>query len=111
MYVCICNAVTEDDVRGCMAHGGCRTAKEVKAACGMSPGCGSCTRRLHAMVSEYRTASELVDALTGGPASLELAPAAPDLEDVPMGDGLEDVPAGASLPTGVERGAAPPTAA
>ncbi|TDD37240.1 hypothetical protein E1287_08750 [Actinomadura sp. KC06] len=73
MYVCICNAVTEDDVNGCMASG-CRTAREVKAACGFKPGCGTCTRRIHTMVSEYRTASELADALTGGPAGLAAVP-------------------------------------
>ncbi|MFD0685416.1 (2Fe-2S)-binding protein [Actinomadura fibrosa] len=74
MYVCICNAVTEDDVHGCMASGACATVRDVKAACGMKPGCGSCTRRLHAMVSEYRTASELADALTGGPLPLTVIP-------------------------------------
>ncbi|RFS86355.1 hypothetical protein D0T12_07095 [Actinomadura spongiicola] len=96
MYVCICNAVTEDDVHGCMASG-CRTAKEVKAACGFKPGCGTCTRRIHAMVSEYRTASELADALTGGPATLT---AVPD-QDVP--DQI--------IPATTEGGAAPQTAA
>ncbi len=68
MYVCICNAVTEDDVRSCIASGAC-SPREVKAACGMKPGCGTCTKRLYALISEYRTASELVDAITGGPAS------------------------------------------
>ncbi|WP_433328965.1 (2Fe-2S)-binding protein [Spirillospora sp. CA-294931] len=82
MYVCICNAVTEDDVRGCMTSGGCNTAKEVRAACGMQPGCGSCTKRLHAMVSEHRTASELVDALTGGP----LSPVLPVEDPEPMSE-------------------------
>ncbi len=66
MYVCICNAITEDDVHGCMASG-CATAKAVKAACGFKPGCGMCTKRIHTMVSQYRTANELADALTGGP--------------------------------------------
>ncbi|HLV72440.1 MAG TPA: (2Fe-2S)-binding protein [Vulgatibacteraceae bacterium] len=82
MYVCICNAVTEDDVYGCLANG-CRTAKEVKAACGFKPGCGMCTRRLHTMVSEYRTADELADALTGGP--LPLA-AVPERTGAPLAD-------------------------
>jgi bacterioferritin-associated ferredoxin len=68
MYVCICNAVTEDDVRGCLDSGAC-SPKEVKAACGMKPGCGTCTKRLYTLISEYRTASDLVDAITGGPAS------------------------------------------
>ncbi|WP_084219849.1 (2Fe-2S)-binding protein [Spirillospora albida] len=74
MYVCVCNAVTEDDVHGCMANGACTTAKEVKAACGWKPSCGSCTKRIHAMVSRFRTASELADALTGGPLPLAAAP-------------------------------------
>ncbi|MDL4776101.1 MULTISPECIES: (2Fe-2S)-binding protein [Thermomonosporaceae] len=100
MYVCVCNAVTEDDVRDCLAHGGSRSAKDVKAACGMLPGCGSCTKRLHAMVSEHRTASELVDALTGGPAPLELAPELP--REVPVGD---------TPMIELERGSAPQTAA
>jgi bacterioferritin-associated ferredoxin len=62
MYVCICNAVTEDDVRGCMAAGAGST-KEVRAAFGMQPGCGTCTRRLCTLVSQGRTAVELMDAL------------------------------------------------
>ncbi|GAA3235367.1 (2Fe-2S)-binding protein [Actinocorallia longicatena] len=70
MYVCICNAVTEDAVHQCLAHGA-RNSKEVKERTGMKPGCGSCTKRLCAMVSEWRTASELMDAMTGGPAALQ----------------------------------------
>ncbi|MQY07310.1 (2Fe-2S)-binding protein [Actinomadura macrotermitis] len=77
MYVCVCNAVTEDDVRGCLASGACSTAKDVKEACGMKPGCGSCTKRLYGLVSEYKTASELADAMTGGPLPLEVVTPAP----------------------------------
>ncbi|TYB48375.1 (2Fe-2S)-binding protein [Actinomadura chibensis] len=106
MYVCICNAVTEDDVNGCMASG-CATAKEVKAACGFKPGCGSCTKRLHRMVSEYRTASELADALTGGPAQLTAVPE-PDLPE----PGTSAPPTAEPLVSeAAEGGAAPPTAA
>ncbi|WP_106403510.1 (2Fe-2S)-binding protein [Actinocorallia populi] len=70
MYVCICNAVTEDAVHECLAAGA-KTTRAVKEGCGMQPGCGTCTRRIRTMVSEWRTASELMDALTGGPASLQ----------------------------------------
>ncbi|SNS15246.1 (2Fe-2S)-binding protein [Actinomadura mexicana] len=76
MYVCICNAVTEDDVHGCMASG-CTTAKAVKAACGFKPGCGLCTKRIHTMVSEYRASATLADALAGGPHALAAVPDAP----------------------------------
>lgn len=111
MYVCICNAVTEDDVNGCMASG-CATAKEVKAACGLKPGCGSCTKRIHRMVSEYRTASELADALTGGPAALTAVPERTVPEPImPEPDVREPVIAEPSASVAAEGGAAPPTAA
>jgi bacterioferritin-associated ferredoxin len=104
MYVCVCNAVTEDDVHGCMANG-CITAKAVKAACGFKPGCGSCTKRIHTMVSEYRTATELADALTGGPLPLTAVPepASPETTG--------PAAPGPIVPQTAEGGAAPPTAA
>jgi len=89
MYVCVCNAVTENAVHECLAAGA-RTTRAVKEGCGMKPGCGTCTKRIRAMVSEWRTASELVDALTGGPASLQ--PVAAPGEDP---QGTEAVPAAA----------------
>ncbi|RAY12153.1 hypothetical protein DPM19_25850 [Actinomadura craniellae] len=74
MYVCICNAVTEDAVHRCVADGA-RSIKEVRAAVGMKPACGSCTRRLCDLVGERRTALEAIDAAVSGPPLL----AAPDL--------------------------------
>ncbi|GAA4064677.1 MULTISPECIES: (2Fe-2S)-binding protein [Actinomadura] len=57
MYVCICHAVTEDDVRGCLAQGAC-TAREVRAACGMKPGCGACTKRLYGLIRQHGPESD-----------------------------------------------------
>jgi bacterioferritin-associated ferredoxin len=51
MYVCVCHAVTEDVVREHMAAGACST-KQVRAACGMRPGCGSCVNRIRALLAE-----------------------------------------------------------
>jgi bacterioferritin-associated ferredoxin len=51
MYVCVCHAVSEDVVREHMAAGAC-SAKEVRAACGMRPGCGSCVNRIRALLEE-----------------------------------------------------------
>jgi bacterioferritin-associated ferredoxin len=51
MYVCVCHAVTEDDVRRHVTSG-VGTAKEMRAACGMGPGCGQCVRRICAMLDE-----------------------------------------------------------
>jgi bacterioferritin-associated ferredoxin len=78
MYVCICNAVTEDDVRSCVAAGA-GSAKEVRAAFGMRPGCGTCTRRLCGLVSQGRSAAELASAL-GTADVLEAAATAVDAE-------------------------------
>jgi bacterioferritin-associated ferredoxin len=80
MYVCVCNAVTEEAVHHCLSTGA-QSTREVKEATGMKPGCGSCTKRLCAMVSEWRTASELLDALTGGPATLQAVPTQVDVSD------------------------------
>jgi bacterioferritin-associated ferredoxin len=55
MYVCVCHAVTEDVAREHMAAGACST-KEVRAACGMRPGCGSCVSRIRALLEEFREA-------------------------------------------------------
>lgn len=51
MYICVCHAVTEDVVREHVAAGAC-SAKEVRAACGMRPGCGSCVNRICALLKE-----------------------------------------------------------
>jgi bacterioferritin-associated ferredoxin len=51
MYICVCNAVTEDDVRGCVESGAC-SPREVKIACGWKPGCGSCAKRLREVIKE-----------------------------------------------------------
>jgi bacterioferritin-associated ferredoxin len=119
MYVCVCYAVTEDDVRGCMASGTC-SPREVKAACGMKPGCGSCTKRLYALMSECRTAGELVDAMTGGPASPvmdaddlpELAPPCVRQGPVPVAGPTLPVRTSAdAVPIDLERGSASATAA
>ena len=48
------DAVTEDDVRRHAEAGVC-SAKELRVACGMSPGCGQCVRRICALVSPAAT--------------------------------------------------------
>ncbi|GAB2847045.1 hypothetical protein GCM10022221_52940 [Actinocorallia aurea] len=75
MYVCVCNAVTEDAVHTCLASGA-QSTRQVKDGCGMKPGCGTCTKRITAMLSEWKTANELMDAITGGPATLHAVPEA-----------------------------------
>ncbi|HEY2765553.1 MAG TPA: (2Fe-2S)-binding protein [Pseudonocardiaceae bacterium] len=49
MYVCICSAVTEAQVRLCIA-GGASTVEDVGAGCAAGTGCGSCLERIEAML-------------------------------------------------------------
>jgi bacterioferritin-associated ferredoxin len=41
MILCVCNAITEDDVRD-LARAGARTPEQAYAALGHEPQCGSC---------------------------------------------------------------------
>jgi bacterioferritin-associated ferredoxin len=52
MYVCICRAVTEAEVRGCIANGAC-TVKDIARSCAAGTGCGSCIRTIAALLSAH----------------------------------------------------------
>ncbi|MGH3889374.1 MAG: (2Fe-2S)-binding protein [Pseudonocardiaceae bacterium] len=54
MYVCICRAVTEAEVRGCIADGAC-TVKDVVKRSEAGTGCGSCVEKI---VSLLRSATD-----------------------------------------------------
>ena len=45
MYVCLCNALTDQDVSRASAEGACRPA-EIMAACNCRAQCGLCARTL-----------------------------------------------------------------
>jgi bacterioferritin-associated ferredoxin len=75
MYVCVCHAVTEGDVRDKVAAGA-TTPKAVRTACGMRPGCGACVRRIRALLDDWDAgiAERAADRLDLG--GVEHAPAA-----------------------------------
>ncbi|MGH3721049.1 MAG: (2Fe-2S)-binding protein [Pseudonocardiaceae bacterium] len=52
MYVCICRAVTEAQVRGCIADGAC-TVKDVVRSCEAGTGCGSCVEKIVALLGAH----------------------------------------------------------
>jgi bacterioferritin-associated ferredoxin len=54
MYVCICRAVTETVVRGCIADGA-RTVKDVVKRCEAGTGCGTCVGKILALLSTGAT--------------------------------------------------------
>lgn len=53
MYVCICAAVSEAQVRACV-EAGARTAEEIGDRSGAGTGCGSCLDRLDVVIDERR---------------------------------------------------------
>ncbi|MCO1658481.1 (2Fe-2S)-binding protein [Pseudonocardia humida] len=57
MFVCICAAVPDTEIRSCVARGA-RTVEEVGDACGAGTGCGSCHDRIDTFLlsAEYPTA-------------------------------------------------------
>ncbi len=54
MIVCVCNAITEDEVRA-LARAGARTPEEAYAALGHEPQCCSCLRYAQELIDEERT--------------------------------------------------------
>ncbi|MBS0560385.1 MAG: (2Fe-2S)-binding protein [Proteobacteria bacterium] len=59
MYVCLCNALTDEDVCRARAAGACRPA-EILAACNCRAQCGTCARTLRDIARAH--AHELADA-------------------------------------------------
>lgn len=58
MYVCICNGVTERDIRDA-ADAGCRSVAELTMRTGCGSACGSCQEMAAQVLAEARGAREL----------------------------------------------------
>ena len=56
MYVCLCNGVTEREIRQ-TAQNGCRTMSELTMRTGCGAGCGSCVCVATSMLEEFHGAS------------------------------------------------------
>jgi bacterioferritin-associated ferredoxin len=52
MYVCLCNALTDQHVRDAAAAGATRPS-EIYGACGCAAQCGSCARTLRTLIDEH----------------------------------------------------------
>ena len=55
MIVCVCNAITEDELRE-LTQSGARTPEEAYAVLGHEPQCGSCIFYAQALMDETRSA-------------------------------------------------------
>ena len=51
MYVCICNAITDHEVRGAIALGA-RSLADLKSTLGVATQCGRCADCAHGLVRE-----------------------------------------------------------
>ena len=58
MYVCICNGVTERDIRQ-VAEAGCRTVSELTMRTGCGATCGSCLEMAGELLAEVHRRLEL----------------------------------------------------
>ena len=52
MYVCICRAVTESEVRGCISDGAC-TVRDVVTRSEAGTGCGTCVGKIVALLGTH----------------------------------------------------------
>jgi bacterioferritin-associated ferredoxin len=57
MYVCICRAVTEDQVKAAI-HSGAKSVEDVAAACCAGDDCGACHEMIEGMIEERHGAVE-----------------------------------------------------
>ena len=58
MYVCICNGVTDRQIRDA-ANAGCASITELTMRTGVGANCGSCLVAAEAILGEARTVREL----------------------------------------------------
>ncbi|MEV7771867.1 (2Fe-2S)-binding protein [Kitasatospora sp. NPDC086791] len=52
MYVCMCHAVTEDQVKKAI-DGGANSPRQIAKGCKAGTDCGSCVRRIQALLGEH----------------------------------------------------------
>ena len=65
MYICLCNAITERDIRNCVEDGAC-SMRELESCLGVGTNCGRCKPAAREILNESRSSS---------PAILSAAPA------------------------------------
>ena len=62
MYICLCNAVTERDIRSCVEDG-VRSLKDLQRELGVGTCCGRCKPAAKEILQESRSQAQIV--LTG----------------------------------------------
>ena len=62
MYICICNGVTEREIRRCIDQGA-RSLADLQRELGVAAGCGQCATSARCLLREARHAPVLGDTL------------------------------------------------
>lgn len=55
MYVCLCNGITEKDIRNCCADEGACTMRDLECCLGVGAGCGKCRSAAKQVLKESRS--------------------------------------------------------
>lgn len=58
MYVCVCNAITEREVRECVDRLGAASVEELTAHLGLGAGCGRCVECACQVLQDAREPSK-----------------------------------------------------
>lgn len=62
MYICVCNGITERDIRASI-DGGARSFADLQRELGIASGCGQCTQEAKCLLREARRECPFADSL------------------------------------------------
>ena len=54
MYICLCNGITETDIRTCCAEDGARSLRDLECCLGVGSCCGKCKPAAKQILAESR---------------------------------------------------------
>ena len=66
MYICLCNAITERQIRACAAESGARSLCDLESCLGVGTNCGRCRTAATEILADLTGDTTL--ALSGAPA-------------------------------------------
>jgi bacterioferritin-associated ferredoxin len=58
MYICLCNGVTESDIRKCCAEEGTCTMRDLERCLGIGVNCGKCKLAAKQILNESRSQND-----------------------------------------------------
>ena len=64
MYICICNAVTEREIRFAVEEG-CTSLRRVSKELGVATGCGKCKQEACRVIREHKAEMNCMGSLVG----------------------------------------------